>query len=218
MRRKFFHALATALFVPGIAIDPAFTSLAFSVAFAIFTFAEYARYFALYPIGASLHIFFSEFVDSRDKDSGPVILSHFYLLTGCAGGLWLEGGGIKRFTGVLAIGVGDALASIMGKLFGRTRWASLIGGDSNKTVEGSAVFVISIVFCAWLMRLVRVVDSFSVSTPARRPCVLRLIVRWQLARYTLATSLTALLEASSRQNDNVVIPLYMWSLQSLLNV
>lgn len=86
-----------------------FTSLAFSLAFAIFTFSEYARYFALYPIGAPLHIFFSEFVDG--KDSGPVILSHFYLLTGCAGGLWLEGNGIKRFTGVLVLGVADALVS-----------------------------------------------------------------------------------------------------------
>ena len=133
MRRKFFHALAVLMFVPGIAVDvrpplapslpfpvavdadslspsrsqPAFTSLAFSVAFSLFTFAEYARYFALYPIGGPLHIFFSEFVDS--KDGGPVILSHFYLLTGCAGGLWLEGRGINRYTGVLVLGVGDSL-------------------------------------------------------------------------------------------------------------
>lgn len=31
----------------------------------------------------------NEFLDH--KDSGPAILSHFYLLTGCAGSLWLEG-------------------------------------------------------------------------------------------------------------------------------
>ena len=130
LRRKFFHALAVIMFVPAIAIDvrdrvtidgfyiltmpfavpqPAFASLAFAVAFAIFTFAEYARYFAVYPIGAPIHMFFSEFVDS--KDAGPVILSHFYLLTGCAGGLWLEGRGVKMFTGVLAVGIGDALVS-----------------------------------------------------------------------------------------------------------
>ena len=90
-------------------MQPAFTSIAFSVAFALFTFSEYARYFALYPVGAPLHIFFSEFIDS--KDSGPVILSHFYLLTGCAGGLWLEGTSVNRFTGVLVLGVGDALVS-----------------------------------------------------------------------------------------------------------
>ena len=79
LRRKFFHALAIIMFVPGIALDPAFSSLAFSVAFAVFAFAEYIRYFALYPLGAPMHRFFTEFVDS-DKDAGPVILSHFYLV------------------------------------------------------------------------------------------------------------------------------------------
>ncbi|GJN87315.1 hypothetical protein Rhopal_000263-T1 [Rhodotorula paludigena] len=193
MRRKFFHALAVLMFVPGIAVDPAFTSLAFSVAFSLFTFAEYARYFALYPIGAPLHIFFSEFVD--EKDSGPVILSHFYLLTGCAGGLWLEGKGINRFTGVLVLGIGDSLASIVGKLAGRTRWPG-----TTKTLEGTAAFVASVALCAWLLRLVGLVEPFS------------------LPKYLVAVSLAGLLEAASAQNDNLVIPLYLWSVVSILDV
>ena len=68
--------------------QPAFTHLSFSAAFALFTFAEYVRYFALYPLGAAVHVFLSEFLDQ--KDSGTAILSHFYLLTGCAGSLWFE--------------------------------------------------------------------------------------------------------------------------------
>lgn len=40
-----------------------------------------------------------------------MILSHFYLLSGCASGLWLEGRGIKRLTGVLVLGIGDALVT-----------------------------------------------------------------------------------------------------------
>ena len=105
-RRKFFHALAVVMFVPGIIFDvsatvllklmlnaesrsqPAFTHLSFSLAFAGFIFAEYVRYFALYPFGAAVHLFLNEFLDK--KDSGTAILSHFYLLTGCAGGLWLD--------------------------------------------------------------------------------------------------------------------------------
>lgn len=87
-RRKFFHALAVVMFVPGVAADPAFTHLAFSAAFALFVFAEYVRYFALYPFGAAVHVFMNEFLDA--KDSGTAILSHFYLLTGCAGALWFE--------------------------------------------------------------------------------------------------------------------------------
>lgn len=211
-RRKFFHGLALLMFVPGIAIDvrvcspvvglppdrlltqPAFTSLSFSVAFSLLTFAEYARYFAVLPIGAPIHIFFvrprrlcltsrprltlpteqSEFVD--DKDSGPVILSHFYLLTGCAGGLWLEGGGVKQMAGVLTLGVGDAVASIVGKRFGRIRWPGsskvssvprlgwLIGADSwiLQTIEGTIAFVVSLSIAAFLLRLIGAVPRFSV--------------------------------------------------------
>ena len=85
------------------------------------------RYFALYPFGAAVHLFLSQFLD--EKDSGSAILSHFYLLTGCAGPLWLEGwvasyarahdvgscvslirpSKLLDFTGVLVLGVGDAL-------------------------------------------------------------------------------------------------------------
>ena len=69
--------------------QPAFTHLSFSAAFALFTFTEYIRYFAIYPFGASVHLFMNEFLDHRD--SGTAILSHFYLLTGCSGSVWLEG-------------------------------------------------------------------------------------------------------------------------------
>jgi len=88
-RRKFFHGLAVVMFIPGVAVDPAFTHFSFSIAFALFTFAEYIRYFAIYPFGAAVHLFINEFLDHRD--SGTAVLSHFYLLTGCAGSLWLEG-------------------------------------------------------------------------------------------------------------------------------
>lgn len=180
-RRKFFHALAVIMYVPAIAIDvsrreympsrdllltlfsypgnqkPAFTHLAFSLAFSVFTFAEYIRYYALYPFGASFHIFMSEFTDH--KDSGPVILSHFYLLTGCCGGLWLEAHKqIMHQTGVLVLGIGDALASIVGRRYGRLHWPA-----SSKTIEGSAAFLFSVVLSAWILRAIGWCEDFSVS-------------------------------------------------------
>ncbi|POW11643.1 hypothetical protein PSTT_05166 [Puccinia striiformis] len=88
-KRKFFHLLVCALFLPTVPFDIEFSSISFSVAFVIFTFCEFARYFAFYPIGAGIHLFFNEFIDA--KDSGPVILSHFYLLTACSTGIWLDG-------------------------------------------------------------------------------------------------------------------------------
>ncbi|EJD49062.1 hypothetical protein AURDEDRAFT_85412 [Auricularia subglabra TFB-10046 SS5] len=188
-RRKFFHALAVVMFVPGIAFDPAFTHLSFSAAFSLFTFAEYVRYFALYPFGAAVHVFLNEFLDH--KDSGTAILSHFYLLTGCAVTLWLEGSSrILEFTGVLALGVGDAMASIVGKRLGRRRWSAA----SGKTVEGTAAFVLSVVACAVGLRAFGLVEKFSV---------------W---RYTCVGIAGGLLEALSVQNDNLTLPLYMWAL------
>jgi dolichol kinase len=87
-RRKFFHVLAVVMFVPGIGADVAFTHVAFGAAFALFVFAEYVRYFAVWPFGAAVHVFLSEFLDA--KDSGTAVLSHFYLLTGCASSVWFE--------------------------------------------------------------------------------------------------------------------------------
>jgi dolichol kinase len=194
-RRKFFHALAVVMFLPGVAVDPAFTHLSFSAAFALFIFAEYVRYFAIYPFGAAVHLFMNEFLEQ--KDSGTAILSHFYLLTGCAGPLWLEEPSrLLQYTGILALGIGDALASIIGKRVGRHRWSS----KSSKTLEGSAAFVLSLVGCAWLLRLCGLTEEFST------------------LRYSIVVTLSCALEALSDQNDNLTLPLYMWSLLVAVDV
>lgn len=70
-------------------LKPDFMCLAFSVAFAALIYLEYLRYFAVYPLGKKLHIFLCEFLDNRDI--GPCILSHIYLLIGCAGCIWMRG-------------------------------------------------------------------------------------------------------------------------------
>ncbi|WWC89718.1 uncharacterized protein L201_004643 [Kwoniella dendrophila CBS 6074] len=194
-RRKFFHALAVVMFIPGIAVDPAFTHLSFSVAFAAFNFAEYIRYFALWPFGVSVHLFLNEFLDH--KDSGTAILSHFYLLAGCASPLWLEGPTeILSYLGVLSLGIGDALASIVGRKIGRLRWTT----SSGKTVEGSIAFLVSMLGCSGLLWLFGVVKPFNP------------------IQYTITTTLATLLEAFSDQNDNLILPMYGWALGILLGV
>ncbi|KAJ7220087.1 hypothetical protein GGX14DRAFT_585460 [Mycena pura] len=197
-RRKFFHALVVVMFVPGIAFDariPAFTHLSFSAAFAAFVFAEYVRYFAIYPLGAAVHRFMNEFLDT--KDSGPAILSHFYLLTGSAGALWLEGPSrLLQYTGVLVLGIGDALASIVGKRHGRHVWSPA----TSKTLEGSAAFVTSVVASAWALRLCGFAEPFST------------------VRYMLVIALASVLEALSDQNDNLTLPLFTWSALVLVGV
>ncbi|KAF5382069.1 hypothetical protein D9615_004280 [Tricholomella constricta] len=194
-RRKFFHALAVVMFIPGVAFDPAFAHLSFSAAFALFTFTEYVRYFAIYPFGATIHLFMNEFLDHRDR--GTAILSHFYLLTGCAGTVWLEGPTqLLQFTGILTLGVGDAMASIVGKRIGSHRWSP----TTSKTLEGSIAFTFSIVACAWLLRLFGLAETFS------------------SFRYIIVVGLSSVLEALSDQNDNLTLPLFMWSLLVVANV
>ncbi|KAF5326874.1 hypothetical protein D9619_004376 [Psilocybe cf. subviscida] len=184
-RRKFFHGLAVVMFVPGVIVDPAFTHLSFSAAFSLFTFAEYVRYFAVYPFGASLHLFMNEFLDHRD--GGTAILSHFYLLTGCAGSLWLEGPSrLLQLTGILTLGLGDAAASLVGRRVGLHRWSP----TTSKTLEGSLAFALSIFAAVWLLRLFGYVGVFS------------------SAAYLGVLVTSALLEALSDQNDNLTLPLY----------
>ncbi|WVO14642.1 hypothetical protein L204_102279 [Cryptococcus depauperatus] len=194
-RRKSFHALAVVMFVPGIAIDPVFTHLSFSVAFAAFTFAEYIRYFALWPFGVKVHLFLNEFIDH--KDSGTAILSHFYLLAGCACPLWFEGPiEILSYFGVLALGVGDALASIVGRRFGRLRWCTAFG----KTVEGSVAFFMSVLLFSTLLWMLGIVNSFKPGP------------------YIITVALSTLLEAFSAQNDNLILPMFGWAIGILLGL
>lgn len=174
-------------------------------------------------------MFFSEFVDS--KDAGPVILSHFYLLTGCAGGLWLEGAGINLYTGVFAVGIGDAFvrlpvsyrdilpdslanqASILGRRIGIAKWP-----NSNKTLFGTLSFILSVFGAAMLLRAIGLVAHFSVSCPVLDISREQADLAIQSTRYLIATTAAGLLEAMSAQNDNLVIPIFFWSVIALLEV
>lgn len=129
--------------------------IAFSVGLAALIFLEYIRYFAVVPFGKEIHLFLVGFLDGRD--GGPIILSHLYLLMGCAAPVWLaEHHILAGLSGIFALGVGDAMASIVGKRFGRHRWPGTI-----KTVEGTVAFIGSVMVAAgaifvgmWLMSFV----------------------------------------------------------------
>lgn len=63
------------------------------------------------------------------------------------------------YTGILVLGVGDALASIVGKRIGRHKWSA----SSSKTIEGSVAFAVSVIACAWILRVLGLTERFSVS-------------------------------------------------------
>jgi dolichol kinase len=104
---------------------------------------------------------------------------------------------------------------VLGKRLGRTKWPY-----SNKTVFGTASFVVSIFCAAMLLRVSGIVEPFSVSRPqlASMLAVYLNLSFCQIPRYLLATTMAGLLEAVSAQNDNLIIPIFFWSLLSLLEV
>jgi dolichol kinase len=119
--RKYFHALALILFTPGIMfyvfnvitkltfLQPTVLYLCFGLAVAGFLFIEMLRFGNVWPIGQFIESFLMTFVD--EKDSGPLITTHIYLLLGCAIPVWLADRYVvylTPFAGLLIIGVGDS--------------------------------------------------------------------------------------------------------------
>jgi dolichol kinase len=97
-----------------------FLHLAFSVALSALILIEYIRYFRLQPLGPQLHKFLITFTNERD--SGVAILSHIYLLAGCALPVWIVSLLDKEFhwiaySGVIALGFGDSLVSLLSRCF-----------------------------------------------------------------------------------------------------
>ncbi|KAI9258759.1 hypothetical protein BDA99DRAFT_100816 [Phascolomyces articulosus] len=200
-KRKLFHALAVIMFTPGVLFELPFLQLAFGVALGVFIYLEYLRYFAIWPYGKSIHMFLSEFIDSRDL--GPVILSHIYLLLGCAGPVWLGGSNLlASLSGIVALGFGDAAASLVGKRLGRHRWPG-----TKKTVEGTMAFVVAVYVSSLLIMYASALIGISSASH-----YVTLVGRGEWGSFFITSLLTGLLEAFSSQNDNIMIPLYIYSM------
>lgn len=159
-RRKVFHFTMVALLLPTIPIDPCFIALALSLVLAIFLLLDLIRASQLPPLSKPIALFLTPYVDGRDL-RGPVVVSHIFLLIGCAIPLWLslvgagregeapwEGWGVPdgkksvdMLAGVVCVGMGDAAASLVGRRWGRRKWP-WAGG---KSLEGSTAFACAVV-------------------------------------------------------------------------
>lgn len=87
-------------------------------------------------IGAFINAGVVNFRDARDK--GPLLLTPIYLLVGCSAPIWLTGlylgntstSNAERtpeelaaaITGILSVGIGDTVASIVGSIYGHLHW------------------------------------------------------------------------------------------------
>lgn len=103
-----------------------------SLATSAFLLAEIIRHYEIPPFGAHLKGFFSIFTDERDT-RGPLVVSHIFLLVGCALPVWMSLYGsdfptnalpIEGLSGVLCLGCGDAMVESMA--------AMLTTGEHNR--------------------------------------------------------------------------------------
>lgn len=89
------------------------------MALAALLLLEYARMsrHAPLPLGQTIHKFYAHFLD--DRDMGHLVVTHLYLLLGCAFPLWLSclvpaaqgGNPLLPYVGVFVLGVGDSMVS-----------------------------------------------------------------------------------------------------------
>ncbi|PPD78816.1 hypothetical protein GOBAR_DD24279 [Gossypium barbadense] len=113
----------------------------------------------IWPLGQLVHQFMSAFTDHRDSDI--LIVSHFSLLLGCALPIWMSSGFNDRplipFAGILSLGIGDTMASMVGHKYGVLRWSK----TGKKTIEGTAAGIVSVLAACshWFPLLIAVTTS-----------------------------------------------------------
>ena len=185
--RKWFHLIAVLLFGPTTWQFPQLMSLSYAIASCILIVLETLRGDA-----PKLQSFYTAFIDDRKDDGGQIIVSHIFLIIGCAAPLWVSEILSKRISsptstsllvaefGVLCIGIGDAMGAVVGKNIGKHKW-----GNNQRTLEGSLAM--------WLSMIV--VGMFLCSSI--RDCAALLV----------ATTFTTILEAFTVQLDNLVLPI-----------
>ncbi|KAK4155465.1 dolichol kinase sec59 [Chaetomidium leptoderma] len=254
-RRKVFHFMMVAMFLPSIFIDPCYVALALALMLAIFLVLDLLRASQLPPLSKPVARFLTPYVDGRDL-RGPVVISHIFLLIGCAIPMWLSlaslprtGGGlvaaagwevptreVGMVSGVVCVGLGDAAASLVGRRWGHRKW--LWGG--GKSVEGSLAFAVAVFGGLMAAALWLRVGGWAVSSSASSSSfvvevrslsgmdslmsVLDLGRLWpwlrtEAPRTAVCASLASLTEAVlTGGNDNVVVPVVLWTCVKSLGV
>ncbi|PBP19111.1 cytidylyltransferase [Diplocarpon rosae] len=215
-RRKVFHFMMVAMLLPATYVDPTFAALALSLMLAIFLLLDLFRASQLPPLSKFLAHFLAPYVDGRDL-KGPVVISHIFLLIGCAIPLWLSLGSLPRtgtdylagwevpmrevsmVSGVICVGMGDAAASLIGRRYGRRKW--LWGG--GKSIEGSVAFATAVGLALVLAKAWLRIGGW----PANNDDAW-VMTFWKAGVAAWVASLTEAVLTGG--NDNVVVPVVLW--------
>ncbi|CAO1382517.1 unnamed protein product [Diamesa hyperborea] len=193
--RKVFHVLIVMVYLPGLLYQCTFLYVASGVILAILIILETARIIKLYPVSDILETSVLAFID--EKDAGFVALTPLYLLVGCSLPMWIHNfpsdwTGTAGFeilpmiSGILSIGIGDTLASVVGSKIGKHKWH-----NSSKSVEGTLASIIG--------------QSAFVYTLFALGCIPMTMKLAAICEVAILSN--ALIEARTNQVDNLVLPL-----------
>ncbi|KAL6709621.1 dolichol kinase [Coniothyrium glycines] len=226
-RRKVFHGTMVAMLLPTIYIDPCFVALALALVLAMFLLLDLIRASQLPPLSKPIARFLTPYVDGRDL-RGPVVVSHIFLLIGCAIPLWLSLAGTPRtgdepwqdwnvtsrdvsmVAGVICVGMGDAAASLIGRRYGRRKWP-WAGG---KSLEGSLAFAVAVTIGLLFGKLwLHLGWSDPSAAGARGVTDWATDIAGMTAKAALCAAGASLNEAVlTGGNDNVIVPVILWML------
>ena len=217
-RRKVFHFMMVGMLLPATFVDPGLPALSLAIALGIFLILDLLRASQLPPLSKPIASFLAPYVDGRDF-RGPVVISHIFLLIGCAIPLWLSLAALPRagtgyaagwelparevsmVSGVICVGLGDAAASLIGRRYGHRKW--LWGG--GKSLEGSVAFAAAVFVGLAAASLWLRIGGWPVA--GEQGGLLR-----SAKNAAACASIASLNEAVlTGGNDNVIVPVFLWT-------
>lgn len=203
--RKYFHFLIVIVFLIGLPYQRLLLLFCAGVSFAIFVLLEAIRVGQVNFFSPMLEKIVASFADGQD--SGMICLTPIYLLVGCAAPLFLspvELSGspesiLPFMSGVLSIGIGDSVASIVGSHFGRNYWGEQ---ERDKTIEGTVANALTQLVVIGELTLFGYIAPWTTVCPYIF-CFLGVITN-------------AIIEAKTDQIDNLVVPLVAYIFFSMV--
>ncbi|XP_009861576.2 uncharacterized protein LOC104266616 [Ciona intestinalis] len=194
--RKFFHAFILLVFIPGLVYDVLLLYVSSAIGVCVFIILCVIDAYKLEPFGERLHFILIPF--KGQQDTGKFTLTPVFLFVGLSLPIWLSlSSGNDRtiaslqcYSGVLSVGIGDAFASIAGSKWGKNKFPG-----TSKTVEGFFASVCSQVLSLYMLVYFNCV-TFNIS---------RLYI-------TVVITLTSLIEVYTKEIDNLILPIIMYSL------
>lgn len=202
VRRKLWHFILTAsMAYPALVQAPSFSALAVLGSVFVFLIVEFVRCSDITFVGGLLRSQLRIFQDDKDL-RGPLNLSYIFLLVGVAipigyGVLLGDIVSLRSYIGLVTLGLGDSIASIVGINFGRTKWK---GG--SRTLEGTLAYI-AVTFFSFIA-----IDYWFLPDTSR-------VQNWE--NIFIVALVAGIIEGAAFMNDNILIPCMSLITYELLN-